>query len=68
MSIGWSFETSNLEAGPARSGRDDGRFGVDLRRKVGGVPTAEKEATVVAFRTLLPLDGCLYALQTTIPI
>src|SRR5471032_1658048 len=31
--------------------------------------TTEQEAIVVAFRkhTLLPLDDCLYALQTTIP-
>jgi hypothetical protein len=33
------------------------------------VLTAEEEAMIVAFRkhTLLPLDDCLYALQTTIP-
>ena len=33
------------------------------------VLTIEEEAIVVAFRrhTLLPLDDCLYALQTTIP-
>ena len=33
------------------------------------VLTLEEEAVIVAFRrhTLLPLDGCLYALQPTIP-
>lgn len=33
------------------------------------VLTAEEEAAVVAFRryTLLPLDDCLYALQSSIP-
>lgn len=33
------------------------------------VLSIEEEAIIVAFRkhTLLPIDGCLYALQTTIP-
>jgi hypothetical protein len=45
----------------------DRRTGPTVPRST--VLTVEQEAIVVAFRkhTLLPLDDCLYALQSTIP-
>jgi transposase-like protein len=46
---------------------EDRRTGLTVPRST--VLTVEQEAIVVAFRkhTLLPLDDCLYALQSTIP-
>lgn len=45
----------------------DGPMGTKAPRSI--VLTVEEEAMAVAFRrhTLLPLDDCLYALQTSIP-
>jgi transposase-like protein len=50
-----------------RESTADRRTGPTVSRST--VLTIEQEATVVAFRkhTLLPLDDCLYALQSTIP-
>ena len=45
------------------------RLATGPKNAKSNILTIEKEAIIVAFRrhTLLPLDGCLYALQVTIP-
>lgn len=50
-----------------RTGVEDSPMGP--RHRHSSVLTAEQEAMIVAFRrqTLLPLDDCLYALQSSIP-
>ena len=52
---------------PRRDSTADRRTGPTVPRST--VLSVEQEAVIVAFRkhTLLPLDDCLYALQSTIP-